>query len=1066
MKMESLDIRRALPIFLCAVLCAGPASAAVPQIINYQGNLRQAGLLVTGTQSMVFRVYASSSAATPLWTSPPYSVSVATGVFRVALDLGSSGIDWQANTPWLELQVAGTVLSPREQLTSNPYALNALLHSGKSYITSASAPASPNVGDLWFDMGSAVLKYWNGSAWTSTAGSGGASGGAAGGDLSGTYPNPTLAADRVRKAGDTMTGQLTLAGSTLTVTGNAFSVGTSALVVVGGNVGIGTASPGALLEVGGLRVLNTGELQTTGVGRGPGSVAGNARGTGAVELQVHRDNAAHVASGDYSAIGGGYDNAASGWGSTVSGGGHNTASGSNYSTVSGGDSNGAISYSATVGGGLQNTASGNYATVGGGDFSTASGDYSTVGGGILNAASASNAAMAGGFWGMASGDSSAIGGGYLNQANGAYSVVPGGQNNTANADYSFAAGRKSSATAQGAWAISDSQNAEFQVATANTFGARFAGGYLLTGGGLTATSGTFTASGPGQYSLSLSSGINAPAGTIKAGLFVGNGAGLYNVGGGGADRVAKAGDTMTGQLTLAGSTLTVTGNAFSVGTSTLVVVGGNVGIGTATPGSLLQVGGLTVLKTGELQTTGVGLGTIAGNARGAGAVDLEVSRGDATHVASGDYSAIGGGEDNAASAQHATVGGGAYNTASALSATVGGGGVNTASMYATTVGGGVDNTASGDQSTVGGGQGNVASGGSATVGGGDFNTASAGDATVGGGVGNRAKGWYSFVGGGLSNMANGAYSAVPGGNANTANADNSFAAGNRSSATAQGAWAISDSQDAEFRVSTANAFGARFAGGYQLTGGLVTLSGDPTSGLHAATKRYVDGWNHPCGNPADPADIMVPVGPWCVDKYEASVWSTPTGGTQYGASSDNYPCSEDGQTCATGASNPIYARSVPGVLPSAYIDWYRAQVACINAGKELLPNAVWQAAASGTPDLSAGTAGSACNISAAAIRNTDANLSCIASYGALNMVGNVSEWVADWGAYTPTVTSSWPPGPGSGENMAANGASTIAVVHRGGNSYSGGAAGVFAFNATNGPSAVSNAVGFRCGRRR
>lgn len=46
---------------------------------------------------------------------------------------------------------------------------------------------------------------------------------------------------------------------------------------------------------------------------------------------------------------------------------------------------------------------------------------------------------------------------------------------------------------------------------------------------------------------------------------------------------------LSGPLTLDGSTLTVTGNAFSVGTSTLVVVDGNVGIGTTSPDSRLNI---------------------------------------------------------------------------------------------------------------------------------------------------------------------------------------------------------------------------------------------------------------------------------------------------------------------------------------------------------------------------------------------------------------------------------------------------------------------------------------------
>jgi hypothetical protein len=53
--------------------------------------------------------------------------------------------------------------------------------------------------------------------------------------------------------------------------------------------------------------------------------------------------------------------------------------------------------------------------------------------------------------------------------------------------------------------------------------------------------------------------------------------------------VLKTGDTMTGQLTINNATMTITGNAFSVGTSTFVVVNGNVGIGNTSPNAKLQV---------------------------------------------------------------------------------------------------------------------------------------------------------------------------------------------------------------------------------------------------------------------------------------------------------------------------------------------------------------------------------------------------------------------------------------------------------------------------------------------
>jgi formylglycine-generating enzyme required for sulfatase activity len=130
---------------------------------------------------------------------------------------------------------------------------------------------------------------------------------------------------------------------------------------------------------------------------------------------------------------------------------------------------------------------------------------------------------------------------------------------------------------------------------------------------------------------------------------------------------------------------------------------------------------------------------------------------------------------------------------------------------------------------------------------------------------------------------------------------------------------------------------------------------------------------------------MVEVGPTCIDKYEASVWSSPTGGTQYGTTGDNYPCSDDGQDC-----DNIYARSVPGVIPSRFITWFQAQQALANSGKRLPSNAEWQAAVAGTPDSQA------CNVSSSAAQPTGANAGCISRFGANDMVGNVWEWVGDW----------------------------------------------------------------------
>ena len=70
--------------------------------------------------------------------------------------------------------------------------------------------------------------------------------------------------------------------------------------------------------------------------------------------------------------------------------------------------------------------------------------------------------------------------GYASHAQGVFT--------TASGDFSTAAGRKANAAADGVFAISDSQNADFTVSTVNAFGARFAGGYLFSGGAVAISS--------------------------------------------------------------------------------------------------------------------------------------------------------------------------------------------------------------------------------------------------------------------------------------------------------------------------------------------------------------------------------------------------------------------------------------------------------------------------------------------------------------------------------------------------------------------------------------------------
>ena len=113
-----------------------------------------------------------------------------------------------------------------------------------------------------------------------------------------------------------------------------------------------------------------------------------------------------------------------------------------------------------------------------------------------------------------------------------------------------------------------------------------------------------------------------------------------------------------------------------------------------------------------------------------------------------------------------------------------------------------------------------------------------------------------------------------------------------------------------------------------------------------------------------------------------------------------------------------------------------------------------------------GTPESACNRNTQAVANTGADASCVSRFGALDMVGNLAEWVADWDEVALSCTI-LPAEYGSDLACVGEDGSTDrpAALVRGG-AYNGSAAymGPFAVTAVNEPSVSSVLIGFRGAR--
>lgn len=179
-----------------------------------------------------------------------------------------------------------------------------------------------------------------------------------------------------------------------------------------------------------------------------------------------------------------------------------------------------------------------------------------------------------------------------------------------------------------------------------------------------------------------------------------------------------------------------------------------------------------------------------GNARGVNAVDFQVSRYNAVHVASGANSVIGGGANSRATGQYSVVAGGNQGFATGLGSFVGSGFNNSSSGTESAIVGGNSNSNSGGYAFIGGGQTNLATGTHTVISGGANNTASSNHSTISGGQSNTAStGTHATVVGGQSNVSSGAHS-VSGGSGNTASGGTSLSIGLNNIASSESSIAL------------------------------------------------------------------------------------------------------------------------------------------------------------------------------------------------------------------------------------------------------------------------------------
>lgn len=110
---------------LILMLCFAFELFAQPSTMTYQGRLVIGGTPATGSYNLSISIFNAATDGTEIWGPGVFNnVQVTNGLYNVTLT-GLSASVFEGNSAYVQVTVAGTVLSPRLPLQSVPYAYKA-----------------------------------------------------------------------------------------------------------------------------------------------------------------------------------------------------------------------------------------------------------------------------------------------------------------------------------------------------------------------------------------------------------------------------------------------------------------------------------------------------------------------------------------------------------------------------------------------------------------------------------------------------------------------------------------------------------------------------------------------------------------------------------------------------------------------------------------------------------------------------------------------------------------------------------------------------------------------------